>query len=125
MKSVSVMIVDDDIAARELLASLLRTLLNVDIEALSDGVDAMRRFREKSYDIVLMDFEMPGMNGLATIEILKSLRPDQFIAMVSAHSDVEVVKKAIGLGVSGYLVKPLTTGKVKGVVDKYLQSIAA
>jgi len=125
MKPVSVMIVDDDIAARELLASLLRTLLNVDIEALSDGVDAMRRFREKSYDIVLMDFEMPGMNGLATIEILKSLRPDQFIAMVSAHSDVEVVKKAIGLGVSGYLVKPLTTGKVKGVVDKYLQSITA
>ena len=125
MKPVSVMIVDDDIAARELLASLLRTLLNVDIEALSDGVDAMRRFREKSYDIVLMDFEMPGMDGLATIEIIKSLRPDQFIAMVSAHSDVEVVKKAIGLGVSGYLVKPLTTGKVKGVVDKYLQSITA
>jgi len=124
MKPVSVMIVDDDIAARELLSSLLRALLDVNIEALSDGVDAMRRFREQRYDIVLMDFEMPGMDGLATIEVIKSIRPDQFIAMVSGNSDVGIVKKAIGLGVGGYLVKPLTTGKVKGIVDKYLKSIS-
>ena len=93
MKPISIMIVDDDAAARDLLSSLLRTLVEVNIEVLSDGVDAMRRFREKNYDIVLMDFEMPGMDGLATIEIIKSIRQDQFIAMVIAHSDIKVVKK--------------------------------
>jgi len=115
------MIVDDDVAARDLLSSLCRSLCDVTVETVSDAVDAMRKCREKHYDIIWMDFEMPGMNGLAAVEVIKSINPDQFIVMVSGHSDVEIVKKAIGLGVGGYLVKPLTSGKVKGIVDKFLQ----
>ena len=122
MKPVSVMIVDDDIAARDLLSSLLRTQFRVEIEAVSDGIEAMRMFRQKQYDIVWMDFEMPGMDGLSAIEIMRTIRSDQFIVMVSAHSDVDIVKKAIGLGVNSYIVKPFTTGKVKDAVDKYLQT---
>ena len=116
------MIVDDDIAARDLLSSLLRTQFRVEIEAVSDGIEAMRMFRQKQYDIVWMDFEMPGMDGLSAIEIMRTIRSDQFIVMVSAHSDVDIVKKAIGLGVNSYIVKPFTTGKVKDAVDKYLQT---
>jgi YesN/AraC family two-component response regulator len=125
MKPVSVMIVDDDVAARDLLSSLLRTQFNAEIEAVADGIEAMRKFRQQTYDIVWMDFEMPGMDGLSAIEIMKTVRSDQFIVMVSAHSDVDTVKKAISLGVGSYIVKPFTTGKVKDAVDKYLQSKAS
>jgi YesN/AraC family two-component response regulator len=116
------MIVDDDVAARDLLSSLVRTLFNVTVDTVADGVDAMRKCREQRYDIIWMDFEMPGVNGLGAIEVIRSIVPDQFIVMVSGHSDVEIVKKAISLGVGGYLVKPLTSGKVKSIVDKYMQS---
>ena len=122
MQLINVLIVDDDVAARDLLSSLLRTEFNVRIETLGDGIDAMRRCRETDFDIIWMDFEMPGMDGLDAISVIKSVKPDQFIAMVSAHSSVEVVKKAISLGVDSYLVKPFTMGKVKGIVDKFLQT---
>jgi len=125
MKTVTVMIVDDDVAARDMLSTLLRTQFEVEIESVSDGIEAMRKFRQKQYDIVWMDFEMPGMDGLSAIEIMRTIRPDQFIVMVSAHSDVDVVKKAIGLGVGSYIVKPFTSGKVKDTVDKYLQSLSS
>lgn len=125
MKTVTVMIVDDDIAARDLLSTLLRTQFKVEIESVSDGIEAMRMFRQKQYDIVWMDFEMPGMDGLSAIEIMRTIRPDQFIVMVSAHSNVDVVKKAIALGVSSYIVKPFTSGKVKDAVDKFLQSLSS
>jgi len=124
MKQMSVMIVDDDMAARDLLSTLLRTQYDVAVDSVSDAIDAMRKFREQQYDIVWMDFEMPGMDGLAAIEVIKSVRPDQFVVMVSAHSDVAIVKKAISLGVSGYLVKPFTSGKIKDIVDKFQQSLA-
>lgn len=121
MKPISVMIVDDDAAARDLLATLLRTQFDVKIDSVVDGIDAMRQFRESSYDIIMMDFEMPGMDGLAAIKVINTLKRGQFIIMVSAHSDIELVKKAISLGVSGFLVKPFTIGKIKDVVDKYLK----
>lgn len=124
MHNINVLIVDDDVAARDLLSSLLRTEFNARIETLADGIDAMRRCREADFDIVWMDFEMPGMDGLDAISVIKSVKPDQFIAMVSGHSSVDVVKKAISLGVDSYLVKPFTMGKVKGIVDKFMQSRA-
>jgi len=108
--------------ARELFSSLLRTHFDAKIETLSDGIDAMRRCRQSNYDIVWMDFEMPGMDGLAAVEVIKSVKPEQFIAMVSGHSEVEIVKKAISLGVDGYMVKPYTLGKIQGIIDKFLQS---
>lgn len=122
MRKISVLIVDDDLAARDLLASLLRAEFNVQIETLADGIDAMRRCRETDFDIVWMDFEMPGMDGLDAVSVIKSVKPEQFIAMVSAHSKADIVRKAITLGVDGYLVKPFTMGKVKSIVDKFLQS---
>lgn len=124
MQRISVLIVDDDAAARDLLSSLLRTQFDVQIETLADGIDAMRRCREADFDIIWMDFDMPGMDGLDAISVIKSVKPEQFIAMVSAHSSVDVVKKAISLGVDGYLVKPFTMGKVKSIVDKFHKSRA-
>jgi len=122
MQKLSVLIVDDDVASRDLLSSLLRTRFDVQIETLADGVDAMRRCRESDFDIVWMDFEMPNMDGLEAIAVIKSVKPDQFVAMVSGHSTVDVVKKAIALGVDGYMVKPFTVGKIQGIVDKYIQA---
>ncbi len=122
MQKLSVLIVDDDIASRDLLSSLLRTRFDVQIETLADGVDAMRRCRESDFDIVWMDFEMPNMDGLEAIAVIKSVKPDQFVAMVSGHSTVDVVKKAIALGIDGYMVKPFTVGKIQGIVDKYIQA---
>lgn len=124
MQKFSVLIVDDDLAARDLLSSLLRTEYDVQIETLADGIDAMRRCRETDFDIIWMDFEMPGMDGLDAISVIKSVKPNQFITMVSGHSSVDIVKKAISIGVDSYLVKPFTVGKVKGVVDKFMQSRA-
>lgn len=122
MKKLSIMIVDDDTDARDLLASLLRTQFDVDIDSVADSVIAMRKFREIRYDIIWMDYEMPGLDGLEAVKVIKSVLPEQFIAMVSAHSDIEIVKSAISLGVGGYLVKPFTMGKVKDIVNKYQQS---
>ena len=123
MKSISVLIVDDNIAARKLLRSVLVGLERriITFEA-SNGYEATRQIKLGIYDIIFLDIEMPDMNGFEVLkEILLEL-PEQFIVIVSANATVSNVKTTVELGGKGFIAKPYTTAKVKGVVDKYLNA---
>lgn len=119
MKSLSMMIVDDDASARDLLGSILRTQFGAEVTAANDGTEAMRKCREQSFSIVWLDIDMPGNDGFDVLKVIKSVNPDQFIAMVSAHSSLDYVKKSVEMGAKGFIVKPFSTAKVKNIIDKF------
>ncbi len=122
MKAISVLIVDDNIAARKLLRSVLVSLNRhfVVYEA-EQGAEAMRLNKTNIYDIIFLDIEMPGMNGFEVLcAVLKEI-PDQFIVMVSANATIVNVKKTIELGGQGFIAKPFNTTKVGGAIDKYMK----
>jgi YesN/AraC family two-component response regulator len=103
-----VLIVDDSKLARMSIARLLNMLRPdwVQIEA-TNAVDAIKRHGEDSIDLVLLDFNMPGRDGLALAADLRALSPTLPMALISANSQDEIVARTRALGAE-FLLKPLT-----------------
>jgi len=106
MKPITILLVEDHEIVRDGLAALLKTEADIKIIGqAADGHQAVTRFSELCPDIVVMDIAMPQLNGLeAARQILKGT-PGSKIIVLSAHNDDAYVKKAISIGVSGYLIK--------------------
>ena len=120
----NVLIADDQLAMRELLKTILRTLRVSNIDIAGDGVQAVERFRQSRHDMVFLDIDMPELNGFSALSQIKAIEPTAFVVMVSAHSSVENVKKALELGAKGFVVKPYTSIKIADMLKKYREAAA-
>jgi len=105
MKSYTILYVEDDISAQE----NMRLLLDDEVKELYqayDGVDGLELYKEEKPDIIILDFNMPNMNGLDMIEEVQKTKPDLKFIIMSAHTEPEYLKTAERLGVEHYLLKP-------------------
>ncbi|MBI3186956.1 MAG: response regulator [Gammaproteobacteria bacterium] len=118
----NVLVADDQLAMRDLLKTILRTLRVSNIDIAGDGVQAVDRFRQKRHDMVFLDIEMPELNGFSALRQIRIIEPDAFIVMVSAHSSVDNVKKSLELGAKGFVVKPYTSIKIADMLKKYREA---
>lgn len=115
-KNLSVLVVDDVELNRFLLKQILLRYFNITAKMANDGLEAVALAQQEAFDLILMDIQMPNMNGLdATREILK-LRPDQVIYAVSANAFAEDVESATLAGMKGFLAKPVQIPLLKEVV---------
>lgn len=119
-KPLSMLVVDDDPSSRDLLGAILRRKFNVTVHVAHDGPEAMLKCRELTLDIVWLDIDMPGKDGLETLEVILRNNAEQFVVMVSAHGTMDYVRKAISNGARGFIVKPYTMSKVQDAVHHYL-----
>ena len=76
------------------------------IEPVSNGEDAVAMIREKPFDIVFLDEQMPGMGGLDTLEKIKSMNPLLPVVMITKSEEESIMEDAIGSKISDYLIKP-------------------
>lgn len=106
--SYKVLIVDDSKLARMAIARLLATLKPgwTRVEA-ANAEETVARFAEEGADIVLLDFNMPGRDGLALAAELRDLKPDMPVALISANTQHEIVARTRQIGAT-FLPKPLT-----------------
>ena len=106
---VRVLVVDDTDHVRR----MLTTMLNLDgfevVGGASDGNGAVERTTELEPDVVVIDYKMPGMDGLETARRIKSSRPDQHVILYTAFIDPELEQEAADIGVS------VCIGKVEGL----------
>ncbi len=118
-----VLIVDDSKLARMSVAKLLSHLRPTweRIEA-ADADGAVALVKEGSIDIALVDFNMPGRDGLAFAAELKALHEGIPVAIVSANHQAEVVARAKALG-AAFLVKPLTNDILSAFLDETEQRL--
>lgn len=103
---IKVLVADDHPVVRKGLQTCLAKhgTLRIVGEA-ADGDEALRKARELSPDVVLMDISMPGMNGLAVTEILRKEAPDMKVLILSVHSNKEYIFRIIHAGAHGYVSK--------------------
>ena len=103
---IKVLVADDHPVVRKGLQTCLAKQGNLKIvgEA-ADGDEALRKARELSPDVVLMDISMPGMNGLAVTEVLRKEAPDMKVLILSVHSNKEYIFRVIQAGAHGYVSK--------------------
>ena len=111
-----ILIVDDYKTMLRIIRNLLRQLNFTNIEEATDGSMALRKLREKSFSLVISDWNMEPMTGL---QLLKEVRADTkqkdlpFI-MITAEAKTENVVMAKKAGVSNYIVKPFNAETLKG-----------
>jgi two-component system, sensor histidine kinase and response regulator len=113
-----VLVVDDNPAAREILQEPLSEVTNC-VDSVASGKEALAAIKlndaDKPYDIVFMDWRMPGMDGLQASRLIKgdeTLKQQPAIVLVTAFGREEVREEAERLQLAGYLVKPVTRSMI-------------
>lgn len=99
-------IVDDDADVRESLELLLSTQPETNVVAFSSGNAFLEVAPSLEPGVVLLDYYMPGLNGLEVLEVLRDSSPRFAIVMITAHEDVNVAVKALEAGACDFLEKP-------------------
>ena len=105
----SVLIVDDEPMARTLLRLML-VRAGFHVTEAEDGFDALDKIRKNQPDVVLLDVMMPGMDGFAVCEQLRSeaATAELPIIMLSAKTDLDSINKGLRAGATVYLTKPIS-----------------
>ena len=120
-----ILIVDDFSTMRRIIKNLLRDLGFANTQEADDGLTALPMLKTGSFDFLVTDWNMPGMQG---IDLLKAVRADAELAglpvlMVTAEQKREQIIEAAQAGVNGYVVKPFTAQTLKEKIDKIFERV--
>ncbi len=113
----TIVLADDEVLLRRALASLLP--LEGDITVLAeavDGAEAVRATLTHRPDVLVIDLEMPGVDGLAAVAEIRRTLPDQVILMLTRHARPGVLRNALRLGVQGFVSKSADPTHITSVV---------
>ena len=109
--SVSILVADDDALMRTFIALSLRDLART-IEV-ADGDEALAALDQQEFDLAIIDWDMPGTDGLEIVEIIRAAGSRLPVLMVTAEAEREQVVRALKAGVSDYLIKPFESGVLR------------
>lgn len=115
--SAKVVIVDDHSMVREGLKQLLELEGDVTVigEA-SDGIECLKLLETTVPQVLLLDINMPNMNGLEVLERLKENNVDFKIIILTVHDEIEFLLKAVDIGINGYLLKESDSSELKRAI---------
>lgn len=121
MNKARILVVDDQ---QEILESLEGILLDEGHEVIlaHDGQEALHLVQSDSPDVVFLDIWIPGIDGMQTLKAIKRIAPDCSVIMMSGHGTIETAVKAIKLGATDYLEKPLNLEDVLHLVHTAVAS---
>jgi len=117
LENVKVLYVEDDELAREEVADFLDFEVG-SLEVASDGEEGLEKFKTFKPDIVITDINMPKMNGLDMAKSIKKISPKTPIIVTSAYSDSDFIIKAIEIGISRYVLKPIDVDELLTMLVK-------
>lgn len=125
VQSLNVLVVDDNQYMRKIIRSLLVNVGVKSIAEASDGIDALEAIRVLGPDLVILDWEMPLLNGAELVRIVRSPgvfpMPDVPIIMLSGHAERWRIMDAMKLGVNEFLMKPVSG---KALLDRIVSILA-
>ena len=101
----NILIIDDEKAIRKTLGEIL-SFEGYKIDEAIDGEEGLKKFKEKSYDVVLTDIKMPKMDGIDFLEKSRESNADVPIIMISGHGTIETAVEAVKKGAFDYISKP-------------------
>jgi len=117
-KSSKILVVDDEETIRNLLVEKLLDM-GFECDKAADGAECLEKFKkDRSYDVILLDIQMPNLNGIETLKHLKYLNPDISVVIISASRDIEDVRSALKLGAYDFIFKPFNIFDVESVVER-------
>jgi len=135
MENFRVLIADDELGMRHGAAKVLKNYTvsvpdfdqevgYTPVEA-ADGTEAMQKLTDEKFDLVLLDYKMPGFSGLEILEQIKEKSLDVMTVMVTAYASLDVAVSATKNGAFDFLAKPFSPDELKSVVQKATRSLLA
>jgi len=112
-----VLVADDDPLMRTLIVVSLGSALEATEAA--DGDEALTQLEQNRFDLAIIDWDMPGTNGLDVIKTIRANGSQVPIIMVTAKAEREQVVQALRAGVSDYLIKPFDSSVLREKLDKF------
>ena len=114
---INVMIADDHSMVREGIKALLE--LDGDIKVIEeavDGNDCLDKFKKVKPDVLLLDINMPNLNGIDVLKNIRSHKMNVKVLVLTVHNEVEYLMKAIDIGVEGYILKDSESSELKNAI---------
>ncbi|MGV8940463.1 MAG: chemotaxis response regulator CheY [Lysobacter sp.] len=126
-KNIRILIVDDFSTMRRIVKNLLNDLGFANTTEADDGTTALVALNKATFDLVITDWNMPGMPG---IDLLRAIRADPTLAsipvlMVTAEAKREQIIEAAQAGVNGYVIKPFTAATLGDKLAKVFERLGA
>lgn len=114
-----ILVVDDSATMRMLVGMILkRTLGVVSVTEAVDGMDAIRKFQTREFDIVILDIQMPGMDGVQFVDtVRRSFGSGVPIVMLTTKGDQQDIDSALAAGANGYITKPVNSLLLKQTIE--------
>jgi two-component system nitrogen regulation response regulator NtrX len=116
----SILIVDDEPGVRSALGGVLRDE-GYDVDAVDSGEACLERLSRQTYDVVVLDIWLPGMDGLQTLGRMRERQVDTQVVIISGHGNIESAVRAIKMGAFDFVEKPLSLEKTMLVVRNALR----
>lgn len=106
MPDIHILVIDDFLQWQRFVIELFETETDLKIIAIaSDGLEAVRKAKEIQPDLILMDINLPGMNGYEAMREIRIFSPASKILFVSEHRSCDLIEAAFDAGASGYVLK--------------------
>jgi len=118
----NIAIVDDDMDTRLILERYLLDQAGFKVMTFSSGEELLKGLPKKKIDIILLDIEMPGMNGIDTYDSIKSSESKDIpIVFLTGKEDRATVLRCIGKGADGYLIKPVSKDSLISMINEIIE----
>lgn len=111
MPQAKVFLIDDEVEFVTALAERLR-LRDYDARAFSQAKDALDIIQSDPPHVVLLDFRMPGMDGIEVLKIIKQINPSIEVIMLTGHGDIRSMEDGMKTGAFEYIMKPVDIGEL-------------
>lgn len=120
-----ILLVDDSRTIRNIAKNTLKSMGHSEFMEAADGLEALARIKERKPDLMLVDWNMPNMDGLTLIQKVRETDKSTPIIMVTTEAEKSRIIAAIKAGVNNYVVKPFTTDSLAEKIDQTLQAATA
>lgn len=91
-----------------------------DVTTVTNGQDAIDMCNSQAFDLIILDENMPGLNGIETLGIIKQMHPDIPVVMITKSEEENIMEQAIGRKISDYLIKPVNPNQILLTIKKNL-----
>ncbi|MFZ5585196.1 MAG: sigma-54-dependent transcriptional regulator [Thermodesulfobacteriota bacterium] len=115
-----ILVVDDEEHVRRVLGLMLSGQGHQVVSA-ANGAQALAKFGQETFDLVILDLRMPDLDGLTVLERIRAAEPDQTVVMITAYASVETALTAMKQGAFDYIGKPFKEEEILLVVAKALE----
>ena len=121
MKQERILLVDDEEIVLETMGDDLREA-GFDVIEAKNGVEGLRHFKEKEFDLVISDLMMDEMDGFGVLREIKRISPETPVIIITGYPSSKAAKEALMLGASDIIVKPSEMGDIFKAVRRHIES---